>query len=112
MRNYVTGSPVVRRRVFPAEDDFGIAQVEAQAAGRPVIAFGRGGAVETVRDGVTGVLFAAQTAEDVMDAMRRVQARAWDRAAIAAHARRFDAAVFSERMATLIADTWARHGRR
>ncbi len=97
--------------VFPGEDDFGIAQVEAQAAGRPVIAFGRGGAVETVRDGVTGVLFGAQTVEDVMDAMRRVQTRAWDCTAIAAHARRFDDAVFSERMAAFVADAWARHGR-
>jgi glycosyltransferase involved in cell wall biosynthesis len=46
--------------VFPAEDDFGIVPVEAQACGTPVVAFGRGGAVDTVRPGVTGVLVAEQ----------------------------------------------------
>jgi len=96
--------------IFPAEDDFGIAQVEAQAAGRPVVAFGRGGSVETVRDGVTGVLFGAQTVESVMAAMRRVQSARWNRTAIAAHARRFDAAVFRERMGACVTETWERHG--
>ena len=96
--------------IFPAEDDFGIAQVEAQAAGRPVVAFGRGGSVETVRDGVTGVLFGAQTVESVMDAMRRVQTSRWDRTVIAAHARRFDGAVFRARMEAFVADAWAQRG--
>ena len=97
--------------IFPAEDDFGIAQLEAQAAGRPVVAFGKGGSAESVRDGVTGALFREQTVESVVGAMRRVQAGRWDRAAIAAHARRFDAAVFRERMAAFVAETWARHGK-
>ncbi len=96
--------------IFPAEDDFGIAQLEAQAAGRPVVAFGKGGSAESVRDGVTGVLFREQTPESVVEAMQAVTARRWDRAAIVAHARRFDAAVFRERMAAFVAETWARHG--
>ena len=94
--------------LFPAEDDFGIAQLEAQSAGRPVVAYGRGGSVESVVDDVTGVLFAEQTVESLMDAMRRVQARRWARAAIIAHARRFDAAVFRARMFDLLTDVWAR----
>lgn len=94
--------------IFPGEDDFGIAQVEAQAAGRPVVAYGRGGAMESVRDGVTGVLFAEQTVESVIGAMRQVQARQWDRAVIAAYARRFDVSVFRERMTDFLTDAWER----
>jgi glycosyltransferase involved in cell wall biosynthesis len=97
--------------LFPAEDDFGIAQVEAQAAGRPVVAYGAGGALETVVDGVTGVLAPEQTVEAMMDAMRRVQSRRWDRAAIIAHARRFDSTVFRTRMSDFLSDAWERHQR-
>ena len=97
--------------LFPAEDDFGIAQLEAMAAGRPVVAYGRGGSAESVRDGVTGVLFGAQTVEAMMDAMRRVQTQSWDRATIIAHARRFDAAVFRTRMTDFLVDAWERHSR-
>lgn len=98
--------------LFPAEDDFGIAQVEAQAAGRPVVAYGRGGAVESVQDGVTGVLFAAQNVASLVDAMRRVQAHSWNRTTIITHARRFDAAVFRARIRDFLTDAWARHPRR
>ena len=52
-----------RALLFPGEEDFGIVPVEAQAAGVPVIAYGVGGAGETVLDGRTGVLFAEQSAE-------------------------------------------------
>lgn len=95
--------------LFPAEDDFGIAQLEAMAAGRPVVGYGRGGSAETVRDGVTGVLFPEQHVEAIMDAMRRVQSQPWDRETIIAHARRFDAAVFRARMHAFLVDAWERH---
>lgn len=65
-----------RAMLFAAEEDFGITTVEAQACGTPVIAFGRGGALDIVveRDGgVTGVLFAEQTAPSVADAVRRFE---------------------------------------
>ncbi len=55
--------------VYPAEEDFGIAIVEAQAAGAPVIAYGRGGAVETVIPGKTGLLFSKQTVESLVEAV-------------------------------------------
>ena len=56
--------------IFPAEEDFGITPVEAQAAGAPVIAFGRGGVTETVSHGVTGVLFAEQTVDSLVQAVK------------------------------------------
>lgn len=90
-----------RAFVFPGFDDFGIAPVEAQAAGRPVVAYGRGGATETVIDGHTGFLFGVQSVDAVADAL----ADAWDTftdpAACRANALRFDAAVFRERMREL-----------
>jgi len=79
-----------RAFVFAAEEDFGILPVEAQACGTPVIAFGRGGATETVQDGRTGVLFAPQTPEALMAAMERFEAAGpWDRQGIRANAERF-----------------------
>lgn len=56
--------------VFPAEEDFGITVVEAQAAGAPVIAYGKGGCAETVIDGKTGVLFTQQTVDHLVQAVQ------------------------------------------
>ncbi len=87
-----------RATVFPAEDDFGIAQVEAQAAGRPVLALRAGGALETIREGKTGIFFDAQTPAAVLEGVRRLEAghlaRQFDPATIAAWAASFDAAHF------------------
>jgi glycosyltransferase involved in cell wall biosynthesis len=66
--------------VFPGYEDFGIAPVEAQAAGRPVIAYGVGGALDSVIDGVSGVLFHEQTAGALIDAVHRLDAIASTRA--------------------------------
>jgi glycosyltransferase involved in cell wall biosynthesis len=78
------------------EEDFGITPLEANAAGRPVVAFGRGGARETVRDGVTGILFAEQSPDAAGAAVQAALARKWDPATLAAHARAFDSARFAE----------------
>jgi glycosyltransferase involved in cell wall biosynthesis len=59
--------------VFAAEEDFGIAPVEAMACGTPVIAYGRGGVTETVVSGETGVFYAEQTAEGLADGVRRFE---------------------------------------
>ncbi len=77
--------------VLPGEEDFGIAPVEAQACGRPVLALGRGGALETVRAGETGVFFAEPTEESLLDALPAIDALARDANPedLRAHAARF-----------------------
>jgi len=64
-----------RAFIFAAEEDFGIVPVEAQACGTPVIAYGKGGALETVIDGVTGLFFTEQTPEHLIDAVDRFEQR-------------------------------------
>jgi glycosyltransferase involved in cell wall biosynthesis len=90
--------------LFPGEEDFGIVPVEAQAAGLPVIAYGVGGARETVRDGVTGVLFEPQTAEALAAAIARFEALELDPRAPRENARAFGRARFRAEMAAVIAE--------
>jgi glycosyltransferase involved in cell wall biosynthesis len=63
--------------IVAAREDFGIITVEAQACGCPVIAFGAGGSLEIVHDGVNGILFAEQHPDDIVDAVRRFERLAW-----------------------------------
>jgi glycosyltransferase involved in cell wall biosynthesis len=91
-----------RAFVFPGLEDFGIAPVEAMAAGRPVIAYAGGGALDSVVEGVTGTFFHEQTPESLADAVRRFDGLAFDPATIREHARRFDVQVFKARMEALI----------
>jgi glycosyltransferase involved in cell wall biosynthesis len=86
-----------RALLFPGVEDFGIVPLEAMACGRPVIALGRGGALDTVRDGETGLLFAEQTADGLARALERFERELeprLDPQAIAAHARGFSAETF------------------
>lgn len=78
-----------RALIFPGEEDFGLTPVEAQACGRPVIAYAAGGALETVRDGETGVLFHEQTADALAAAVRRFESLAFDAARIRQWSLRF-----------------------
>jgi glycosyltransferase involved in cell wall biosynthesis len=75
--------------VFPGEEDFGIVPVEAMASGRPVIAYGSGGATETVVPGLSGMLFGEQTAPALIDAVEAFRPADFDPARIAAHAGNF-----------------------
>lgn len=87
-----------RALIFPGEEDFGLTPVEAQAAGRPVIAYGRGGTRETILDGETGLHFPEQTVDSLVDALQRFDHRAYDSARIRAFVRaNFDLAVFKEK---------------
>ncbi|OGR97393.1 MAG: hypothetical protein A2V88_07175 [Elusimicrobia bacterium RBG_16_66_12] len=95
--------------LFPADEDFGITAVEAMACGRPVIAYKKGGALETVREGVTGVFFEAQTATALADAIRRSKDMSFDPAAIRAHALRFDDKQFKDSFVGFVRDVWDKH---
>ncbi len=75
--------------VLPGEEDFGIVPVEAQACGRPVVALGRGGALDTVIDGETGVLVPDTTVESLSEGLKRTAATHWDSDRIRRHAERF-----------------------
>jgi glycosyltransferase involved in cell wall biosynthesis len=88
--------------VLPGEEDFGIAPVEAQAAGRPVLAFGRGGALETVMEYETGVFFKEPTVESLVDGIAAIERMEVDPARIRAHAQRFDVTRFGREMRSAI----------
>lgn len=91
-----------RLLVFPGEEDFGIVPVEAQACGKPVVAFGRGGATETLVDGETAVFFPEQTADALREGVECAATRSWDTAAIRRNAERFDVPRFIAGMARSI----------
>ena len=84
--------------IFPGEEDFGIVPVEAMASGRPVIAYGRGGATESVIPGVTGVFFSEQSVEAILDAVRRFERTRFEPKQIAAYAARFGISRFKIEM--------------
>lgn len=90
--------------VFPGEEDFGMIPVEVMAAGRPVIAYGRGGALDSVADGQTGVLFHEQSVEGLIAAVRKFQSMSFDPDVLEAHAQTFDKQVFKDKIAAILAD--------
>jgi len=91
---------LARARAFihPQYEDFGITPVEAMAAGRPVIAYGKGGATETVVPGETGVLFPAQTWESLLDAVLNFHADDWDKQKLTEQAEKFSAKNFKKQI--------------
>jgi glycosyltransferase involved in cell wall biosynthesis len=91
-----------RALLFPGEEDFGIVPVEAQAAGVPVIAYGVGGARETVRDKSTGVLFEEQTAASLAAAIESFERLALSEADMRENARGFGRERFRAEMAAVI----------
>jgi glycosyltransferase involved in cell wall biosynthesis len=94
---------------FPGREDFGIAPVEAQAAGKPVIAFGGGGALETVDDGVSGILFTRQDVDSMVDAIRRCDELQTRPEHLGALANRFSPGAFRRRLTeTLVAEVGGR----
>ena len=91
-----------RAFLFPGEEEFGIAPLEATAAGRPVIAYGRGALTETVEDGVTGLFFHEPTVAALIDALERGDVTGWSAEKIRAHALRFSEETFRTEMGALV----------
>lgn len=88
--------------IFASEDDFGIVPVEAMAVGKPVIAYGKGGALETVKDGETGVFFDEQTAESVLAAIEKCETMKFDPVHIHNHAQQFSRDTFKHKFYTFL----------
>ncbi len=88
--------------LMPGEEDFGIAPVEANACGVPVIALAAGGALDTQVDGVTGVMFRERSAESLAAAVQCAEKIPFNRDVIREHALQFDTAVFKTRIAKMV----------
>ena len=98
-----------RALVFPGYEDFGITPVEAQASGRPVIAFGAGGALDTVIEGQTGVLFQPQTVESLIDGVQRFNAMRFDPQIARSNAERFSADVFKQKLGDFLEEKFVEY---
>ena len=99
-----------RAFLFPGREDFGIAPLEAQAAGRPVIAYAAGGALDTVTEGVTGALFHEPAAESLMEVLRTFDEDAYDPITIRQSAERFDTAIFKRKLRAFISEILQKGG--
>jgi len=97
-----------RALLSPQLEDFGMAMLEMNACGRPVIAYARGGALETLVDGKTGVFFAEQTVDSLTDAIDRFEKLEFDPAFIRRHAEGFSKERFKQKMRDLVADLYDR----
>lgn len=98
--------------LFPGEEDFGITILEAAASGTPTIAYGKGGALDTVKDGITGILFNNQTVESLIAAIRIALGKKWNTKDLRNHAEEFSEAIFINKMKRLIESALANSGNR
>ena len=98
-----------RAFIFPGEEDFGITPLEAQASGRPVIAYGKGGALETVLEGKTGIFFEEQSKESLKDAISKFNNMTWNKQEIRSHALTFDEEIFKEKIRNYVLEKSIEH---
>jgi glycosyltransferase involved in cell wall biosynthesis len=96
-----------RAFIFPGVEDFGIVALEANAAGRPVIAYAAGGALETVSEGVTGAFFREQAADALADTIAQTDVTRFDARVMRAHAEEFSKARFKERISEFVNSQFA-----
>lgn len=90
--------------LFPNEEDFGISAVEAIAAGTPVIAYAKGGALDIVEDGVSGVLFTEQTVNSLVEAIQKSQNIDFRPSILYRKSKRFDGSLFATKISKIIKD--------
>jgi glycosyltransferase involved in cell wall biosynthesis len=83
-----------RALIFPGEEDFGLTPLEASASGRPCIAYGAGGALDTVIPGLNGVHFLEPTADSLVDGIKKLEMSVWNSQTIREHAEKFDVSSF------------------
>jgi glycosyltransferase involved in cell wall biosynthesis len=95
--------------IFPQEEDFGITPLESQSAGRPVIAYRAGGALETVVENETGIFFDEQTPEAIIEAIDRFDSKKFDSHKIREHALKFDTEVFKKNIKEYIEKQYLEH---
>lgn len=88
--------------IFPGEEDFGIAPVEAMASGRPVIAYKAGGATETVIGGKTGIFFEEQAVDLLIEAIDRFNEQYFNPVEIQNHSKKFDSDIFKEKIKSFV----------
>jgi glycosyltransferase involved in cell wall biosynthesis len=99
-----------RAFLFPGFEDFGIAPVEAQAAGRPVIAFARGGALDTVSEGETGLFFREQSVGALTETIERFEQLSFDPVAARTNAERFSTERFRRELSDFVTQKWQEFG--
>lgn len=95
--------------IMPQEEDFGIVSLEAQASGKPVIALQSGGAVETIINHQTGILFKQPAVDSLVSAMKQFNSRSWNQAFIQAQAKKFATRIFVTNFTNLVEDQWQNH---
>jgi len=103
LKKYYEGCRAI---IFPGEEDFGIVPVEAMACGKPVVAFRKGGAVETVAEGKTGLFFDEQNSESLVEKIRGFEKFQFDPLSIRKHAEQFDRDIFKKRIKDYVDEKW------
>ncbi len=97
--------------LFAPHEDAGIVPLEAQASGTPVIAFGKGGALDTIKDGETGLFFESQTVESMTAAIKKFEGMTWEPEQIREHAKQFEAEKFRTRIREIVERTYGENSR-